>query len=103
MAEKKYQITVKIGAALDSGFNSAFSGSTAKIRQIGVAIKDVDRKAALASKSVGKMASHTDRMLTSLNGGKQLFATPDFYRTEILALIGLAAAFTVPIKAAMDF
>ena len=47
MAENKHQLLVTIGAALSSGFNSAISGSTSKIKGLGAAIQEMEKKSLL--------------------------------------------------------
>jgi hypothetical protein len=65
MASKvSHQLSVVIGAALSSGFNSTISGSTSKIGQIGAAIKDMEKQSTLSARSIHRLKTRYNSATT---------------------------------------
>ena len=103
MAENKHQLLVTIGAALSSGFNSAISGSTSKIKGLGAAIQDMEKKSILTASSFTKMGEQYNSLLGSINKQQAIIQKRGFYRSQMLEVVALGAALVAPIKKAMDF
>ena len=103
MAETKHQLLVTIGAALSSGFNSAISGSISKIKGLGSAIQDMEKKSVLSASSFSKMGEQYNSLLGSINKQQAIIQKRAFYRSQILEVAALGAALVAPIKSAMKF
>jgi hypothetical protein len=74
-----YQLTVAIGAALSSSFNSATSGATSKISKIGAAIKDMEKQGALSAHTLDNLKVRYNSFLGSMV----------FFYTAILIILAL--------------
>ena len=103
MVENKHQLFVIIGAALSSGFNSAITGSTSKIKGLGAAIQDMEKKSVLSASSFSKMGEQYNSLLGSINKQQAIIQKRAFYRSQILEVVALGAALVAPLKKAMDF
>ena len=84
MAETKHNLMITLGAALSSGFNSAFSKGTTKIQQIGSEIKNVESQSLKTTKSVFQFQNRYESLLTSMNRQQKIMEKRDFYRSQIL-------------------
>ncbi len=98
-----HQLSIVIGAALGSGFNSAISGSTSKIGQIGSAIKDMEKQSTLSGRSLESLKNKYNSFLSSMNQQQKIVQKRAFYRSQIMDMVALGAALVAPVKAAMDF
>lgn len=98
-----HQLSIVIGAALGSGFNSTVSGSTSKIRQIGSAIKDMEKQSSLSERSINKLKNRYNSLLGSINKQQSIIQKRAFYRSQIVDIIALGASLAAPINAAMKF
>ena len=103
MAETKHNLMITLGAALSSGFNSAFSKGTTKIQQIGSAIKNVESQSLKTTKSVFQFQNRYESLLTSMNRQQKIMEKRDFYRSQILGMAALGASLVMPIRSAMQF
>ncbi|MBR1734605.1 MAG: phage tail tape measure protein [Alphaproteobacteria bacterium] len=97
------QLLVTIGAALSSGFNSVISGSTSKIKQIGGAIKDLEKNSLVSAGSLEKLKTQYNSLLGSINKQQMILSKRANYRSQILGVAALSAALAAPAKAAMEF
>lgn len=103
MAESKHQLFVTIGAALSSGFSSAISKSTSKIKEVGSAIKNLDKNSVQTGKSLENFHRRQEMLLSSMNRQQQILNKRNFYHSQILGMVALGASLAVPIRAAMKF
>jgi TP901 family phage tail tape measure protein len=98
-----HQLSVVIGAALSSGFNSAISGSTSKIGKIGAAIKDMEKQSALSARALDNLKTRYNSFLGSLSKQQAIIQKRSFYRSQIMDMVALGAALVAPVKSAMEF
>lgn len=98
-----HQLSIVIGAALGSGFNSAISGSTSKIGQIGAAIKDMEKQSTLSGRSLESLKSKYNSFLASMNNQQRIIQKRAFYRSQIMDMVALGAALVAPVKSAIEF
>ena len=63
MSENKHQLLITIGAALSGSFGSVVSNSTSKIKQVGGAIKDLERQSILSSSAVESLSRKYNSLL----------------------------------------
>ncbi len=103
MAENKKQLLITIGAALSGGFNSVISGSTSKLKEVGNVIKNMERQSILGASAVDKLKLRYNSFLGSVNKQQAILQKRAFYRSQIMEIVALGAAFAAPIKKAMDF
>ncbi|MBR1734566.1 MAG: phage tail tape measure protein [Alphaproteobacteria bacterium] len=102
MADKT-TLNVVIGASLAKGFNSIIDSGTSKFKEIGSAIKNMEKNSALTGSAIDKLKLRYDSFLGSLNKQQQIIQKRGFYRSQILDMVALGAALVAPIKSAMDF
>lgn len=103
MAENKHQLLITIGAALSGGFNSVVSGSTSKLKEVGNVIKNMERQSILGASALDKLKLRYNSFLGSVNKQQAILQKRAFYRSQIMEIVALGAAFAAPIKKAMDF
>lgn len=103
MAENRHQLLITIGAALSGGFNSVISGSTSKLKEVGNVIKNMERQSILGASALDKLKLRYNSFLGSVNKQQVILQKRAFYRSQIMEIVALGAAFAAPIKKAMDF
>lgn len=103
MAEGKKELLITIGAALSGGFNSVISGSTSKLKSVGVAIKDMEKNSLLGALSLDKLKNRYNSLLGSMNRQQAIIQKRGFYRSQIMEMVALGASLAVPIRSAMKF
>lgn len=96
-------LNVVIGASLSNGFKSVLDSSTSKFKEIGGAIKNIEKNSALTGSAISKLKSQYDSLLGSVNKQQQIIQKRGFYRSQILEMVALGAALISPIKSAMEF
>ena len=103
MSENKHQLLITIGAALSGSFGSVVSNSTSKIKQVGGAIKDLERQSILSGSAVESLSRKYNSLLSSLDRKQEIIQKRGFYRSQIMEMVALGAALAVPIRSAMKF
>ena len=79
MADKT-TLNVVIGASLAKGFNSIIDSGTSKFKEIGSAIKNMEKNSALTGSAIDKLKLRYDSFLGSLNKQQQIIQKRGFYR-----------------------
>ena len=102
MADKT-TLNVVIGSSLAKGFNSILDSGTSKFKEVGSAIKSMEKNSALTGSAINKLKLRYDSLLGSLNKQQQIIQKRGFYRSQILDMVALGATLVAPIKSAMDF
>lgn len=103
MADNRHQLLITIGAALSGGFSSVISGSTSKIKELGSAIKDLDRQSVISAASIDKLKVRYNSLLGSINKQQGILAKRGMYRSQIMDVVALGASLAAPINSAMKF
>ena len=103
MAENNHQLIVTIGAALSGSFNSIVSGSSSKIKQLGGAIKDLEKQSVLSGSALEKLKLQYNSLLGSINKQQAISRQRALYRSQIMEIVAMGAALAAPIQNAMKF
>ena len=103
MAENKHQLWITIGAALDTGFNSAISRGTSSLQRVGKVIQSIEKDSTLSSRSLDTLKNRYSSLMESMHRQESILQKRAFYQSQIMGIVAMGAAFAVPVQAAMQF
>lgn len=103
MASNNHKLTVIIGAALSSGFNSVISGSSSKLKRIGGVIKDLEKQSSVSGSAIETLKNKYNSLLGSMNSQQAILARRENYKSQIMDIAALGASLAAPVNSAMKF
>lgn len=103
MSTNRHNLMITIGATLGGSFSSVVTGSTTQIQKLGGVIKNLEFQSTVGVSALDRLKVRYNSLMTSINRQQSILAKRDFYKGQILGVIGLGTALATPIRSAMKF
>lgn len=81
MASNNHKLTMIIGAALSSGFNSVISGSFSKLKPIGWVVKDLEKQSLVSGAAIVALKNKYNSLLGAMNRQQGILTGRENYKS----------------------